>query len=126
MGLDYIILIPISLIKPQLKPTHSSLLLKTTDKILVEIKLEYKIELMTTREFFWNYVQDYQHILTKNKTIDTRVIVSDINRDESIYGPRVDILKGKMFRKYHSMYRMFHTPHCAAYYYTTTKMNSYE
>ena len=47
----------------------------------------------------WPSVQDYQNIITKNKAINNKVTADDINRVESIYRPRVGILKGKMVRK---------------------------
>ena len=45
------------------------------------------------------YVQYYQNILSHNQIIDTRVTVYDINRYEAIYGPRVAMLKQRMFQK---------------------------
>ena len=47
----------------------------------------------------WPSVQDYQNIITNNKIINTKVTADVINRAEEIYGPRVSILKGKMFQK---------------------------
>ena len=39
------------------------------------------------------------NIIINNKIINTAVNDDDINRDEAIYEPRVDILKGKMAQK---------------------------
>ena len=44
-------------------------------------------------KFGWPYVQYYLNIITKDQIINTKVTVDDINRVESIYGPRVAILK---------------------------------
>ena len=64
----------------------------------------------------WTSVQDYRSILTNNQIINTKVTGDDINRAESIYGPRVAISKGKMVRKYHNMFKTCHASHCPVCY----------
>ena len=44
-------------------------------------------------------MQDHQNIITNNQIIKTKVTANDTNRAESIYGPRVSILKGEIVRK---------------------------
>ena len=116
MGLDCIILTPLNLINTKLTLPQFYPPLKTTNHILVDVKLKKQIDIGTYKKIGRVSVQDYQDIITKNQIINIKVTSDDISRSESIYGPRVAILKEKKFVKDDNIYKMCHTSHCPACY----------
>ena len=73
---------------------------KWKNHILVDVKLNNQIDLVTFKgklaSLLFNTIKK---IIANNQIINIRFTVNDINRDEAIYEPRVDILKGKMVQK---------------------------
>ena len=86
VGMDCIILTPLNMINLQLTLPNFSPLLKTTNNILVNMKLKGHIYLATHMGKLYDLIYKTTNMsLPKNKITNTKFTYDEINRAEAIY-----------------------------------------